>query len=116
MKEQADTFFMEALEYAKQVGERSTEPVHGPCRDHVELFRVHRLHHGIERRTLIPALGVADSSILVNFDDLSARTISYRFQFSALIFGVLLRRADANVECDALHDDLPAKTTYAMDT
>jgi len=37
---------MHALEYAKQVGERSTEPIHCSCRDHVELFRVHRLHHG----------------------------------------------------------------------
>jgi len=40
--------------------------------------------------------------------------ISYRFQFSALIFGVLLGRADTNVKCNALHDDLPAEITYAI--
>ena len=28
VKEQADSLFMEALEYAEQVGERSTEPIH----------------------------------------------------------------------------------------
>jgi len=28
MKEQTDTLFMEALEYAEQVGERSAEPIH----------------------------------------------------------------------------------------
>ena len=64
---------------------------------------------------LIPALGAADPSILVNFDDLPARAISYRFQFSALIFGVLLGRADTNVECNPLHDDLPAEITCAVD-
>jgi hypothetical protein len=62
---------------------------------------------------LIPALG-GDPSILVNFDDLPARAISYRLQFSPLIFGVLLRRADTNVECNALHDDLPAEIIYAI--
>ena len=62
----------------------------------------------------IPALGAADPSVLVNFDDLPARAISYRFQLSALIFGVLLRRADANVECNPLHDDLPAEITCAI--
>jgi len=30
VKEQADPLFMEALEYAEQVGQRSTEPIHGP--------------------------------------------------------------------------------------
>jgi hypothetical protein len=30
-----------------------------------ELFRVHRLHHGVERRKLIPALGATDPGILV---------------------------------------------------
>jgi hypothetical protein len=59
VKEQADPLFMEALEYAEQVGQRSTEPIHRPCRDHVELFRVHRFHHGVEPRTLIAALGEA---------------------------------------------------------
>jgi hypothetical protein len=44
-----------------------------------------------------------DAIILLDFDDLPARAISYRFQFSALIFRVLLRRADTNVECNALH-------------
>jgi hypothetical protein len=83
--------------------------------DHVELFRVHRLHHSVKRRTLNPALGAADPSLLVNFDDLPARAISYGFQFSALIFSVLLGRADANVECNALHDDLPAEITSAID-
>jgi AhpD family alkylhydroperoxidase len=57
---------------------------------------------------VIPALGAADPSVLVNFDDLPAKAVSYRFQFPALIFGVLLRRADPN-ECDALHDGLPAE-------
>jgi hypothetical protein len=28
VKEQADPHFMEALEYAEQVGQRSTEPIH----------------------------------------------------------------------------------------
>jgi hypothetical protein len=77
--------------------------------DHVELFRVHRFHHGVKPRALIPALCATDARVLVNFDDLPPRAISYRFQFSALIFGVLLRRADTNVECNALHDDLPAE-------
>ena len=27
VKEQTDTLFMEALEYAEQIGERSTEPI-----------------------------------------------------------------------------------------
>jgi hypothetical protein len=87
MKEHPDSLFMEAMEYAEQVGERSTEPIHRPCRDHVELFRVHRFHHGIKPGTLIPALGAADPSILVNFDDLPARAVSYRFQFSTLTGG-----------------------------
>ena len=67
--------------------------------DHVELFRVHRFHHGVQPGSLLPALGAADPSILVNFHDLPAGAISYRFQFPALIFGVLFGRADANVEC-----------------
>ena len=67
MKEQADSLFMQALEYAKQIGERAAESIHRPCRDHVELFRVHRLHHGVKRRRLIPALGAADPGILVDF-------------------------------------------------
>ena len=50
VKEQTYTLFMKALENAEQVGERSTEPIHRPCRDHVELFRVHRLHHGVKAR------------------------------------------------------------------
>src|SRR4029077_7587257 len=79
-------------------------------------FRVHRFHHGIKPGTLIPALSAADPSILVDFDDLPDRAVSHRFQFSALIFGVLLRRADANVECNALHDDLPAEITCAIDS
>jgi hypothetical protein len=33
---------------------------------------------------------------------------------STLIFAVLLRRADPNVECHTLHDDLPAEITFAM--
>jgi hypothetical protein len=32
---------------------------------HIELFRVHRLHHGVKRRKLIPALGATDPGILV---------------------------------------------------
>jgi hypothetical protein len=56
--------------------------------DHVELFRVHRFHHGVKPRALIPALGATDARVLVNFDDLPARAISYRFQFSALIFSL----------------------------
>jgi hypothetical protein len=47
VEEQTDTLFMKALENAEQVGERSTKPIHRPGRDHVELFRVHRLHHGV---------------------------------------------------------------------
>jgi hypothetical protein len=56
MQEQIDSFFMETLEYAQQVGERSTEPIHRPCRDHAEFFRGHRFHHGVEPGTLIPPL------------------------------------------------------------
>jgi hypothetical protein len=67
--------------------------------DHVELFRVHRFHHGVQPGSLLPALGAADPSILENFHDLPAGAISYRFQFPPLIFGVLFGRADANVEC-----------------
>jgi len=52
--------------------------------------------------------------MLVNFDDLPARANSYRFQLSALIFGVLFGGADANLECNALHDDLPAEITSAI--
>jgi hypothetical protein len=32
------------------------EPVRRPGRDHIELLRVHRLHHVIEARTFVPAL------------------------------------------------------------
>jgi hypothetical protein len=37
-----------------------------PGRDHVELFRVYRLEHGVEPRALVPALGATDAGILVN--------------------------------------------------
>jgi hypothetical protein len=47
VQEQTDRLFMKALENAEQVGERSTKAIHRPRRDHVELFRVHRLHHGV---------------------------------------------------------------------
>jgi hypothetical protein len=69
MKEQTDSLVVETLENAQQVGERSTEPIHRPRRDHVELLRIHRLHHGIKPWALIPALGAADARILVNLDD-----------------------------------------------
>jgi hypothetical protein len=49
VKEQADTLLVEALQNTEQVGERSTKPVNGPRRDHIELFCIHRLHHRVHR-------------------------------------------------------------------
>ena len=40
-------------------------------RDHVELFRVYRLEHGVEPRALIPALGATDAGILIDLDDVA---------------------------------------------
>ncbi len=37
-----------------------------PGREHVELFSVYRLEHGVEPRALIPALCATDAGILVN--------------------------------------------------
>ena len=90
MKEQANSLVMEAPKYPEQVGGRSTS------------------------RQARPAPGVADPGILVNFHDLPAGAIRYRLQFSALIFGVLFRRADANVECNPLDDDPPAEISCAI--
>src|SRR5258705_12038343 len=98
---------MKSLEDAQQVGERSTEPIHCPRRDYVELFRFHRLHHGVKPGALIPALSAADASILVDLDNLPPGSLFHRLQLAALIVGVLLRGADPQVDCDALHGDLP---------
>jgi len=53
VKKQTDTLFMKSLEDAEQVGERSTEPIHRPRRDHVELFRVHSTAHLAEGFALL---------------------------------------------------------------
>jgi hypothetical protein len=51
MKEQTYTLFMEALEYAEQVGERSTEPIRR-CRPDASLVgRVERFPQGSVRRS-----------------------------------------------------------------
>jgi hypothetical protein len=44
----------------------------------LELFRVHRLHHGIEPSALIPALGAADAGILVYLNDLPTGSLRHR--------------------------------------
>src|SRR5258705_1964523 len=107
VEEQTDALVMKALEYAEQVGERSSEPIHRPRRDHFKLFRVHRLHHGVKPGALIPALSAADASILVDLDNLPTGSLCHRLQLAALIVGVLLRGADPQVDCDVLHRDLP---------
>src|SRR5882762_5334052 len=82
-----------------------------PRRDHVELFRVHRLHHGVKPGALIPALSAADASILEDLDNLPTGSLCHRLQLAALIVGVLLRGADPEVNCNALHGDLPCPET-----
>ena len=62
VKKQTDTLFMKSLEDAQQVGERSTEPIHRPGSDHIELFRVDRLHHGVQPRSLVPALRATNAA------------------------------------------------------
>src|SRR5258707_6597398 len=103
VEEQTDAFVMKALEYAEQVGERSSEPIHRPRRDHIELFRDHRLHHGVKPGALIPTLSAADASILVDLDNLPAGSLRDCFQLSTLIICVLPRGADPEVNCNALH-------------
>src|SRR5215211_5087657 len=113
MQEQADSFVVQSLEDAEQVGESSTDPVHRPRCDHVELFRVHRLHHGIESRALIPALRTADASILIDLDDLPAGSLSDRLQLATLIISRLLIGGNSEIDGDALHGDLlPKKQHY----
>ncbi|KRR03324.1 hypothetical protein CP49_09815 [Bradyrhizobium valentinum] len=81
-------FFLKLLQDAEQVGQRSTEPIHRPCGDHIELLGIHRLHR--PSGTFVPALGTADASVLVDFLNLPARPFRNRDQFAALIVGVCL--------------------------
>jgi hypothetical protein len=94
---------METLENAEQVGKRSTEPVHRPSGDHIELLRVHCLHHRIKPRTLVPALRAANAGVLVNLDDLPAGARGDRFKFTALIAGFLFRGGHTEIDRDLLH-------------
>src|SRR6478672_1665121 len=98
---------MKSLENGEQIGERSTEPIHRPRRDHVELFRVHRLHHGVEPWALVPALGAANASVLVDLDGLPAGSLSDGLQLATLIVSRLLISGDTEIDGDALHGALP---------
>jgi len=51
--------------------------IHRPGRDHVELAGIDGLQHGVEPRTLVPALGIADAGFLVDFPNLPARSIRH---------------------------------------
>jgi hypothetical protein len=90
-----------------------TEPVHGPGGDHVKLFRVHRLHHGIEPRSLVPALGATNAGVLVDLDELPAGSLSNGLQLATLIVGRLFVSGDSEIDGYALHGDpLPKRRHY----
>jgi hypothetical protein len=94
MQKQIHALFLEVLQDAEQVRERSTKPIHRPGSDHIEFLGVHRLHHRYQTRTLVPTLGTTDAGILVNLPNLPPRPIRHRALLAQLIFGVLFRCAD----------------------
>jgi hypothetical protein len=63
----ADGF--EILDSAQEINEGAAETVYGPGHDHIELPANCVLEHGVEARPLVPALGAADASILVDLDE-----------------------------------------------
>ena len=60
---------------------------------------LHRLHHGVKPGALIPALSAADANIFVDLDNLPTGSLCHRLQLAALIVGVLLRGAEAEIIC-----------------
>ena len=69
---------------SKSVSDRP-QTIHRPGSDHIELFRVDRLQHCVEARTLVAALGATDAGIFVDLDDLPARATGDRLQLPALV-------------------------------
>jgi hypothetical protein len=89
---------VQALENTEQVGERSAKPVNRPRCDHIELLGVHRLHHSVQSRTLISALGSADASVFVNIGNLPAGPFGDRLKLSTLIVSRLLVRRNSEID------------------
>jgi hypothetical protein len=63
MQEQIDALVVQALQDAEEIRQRSPEAVNRPGGNHVELFGVDRLHHGVGPRPLVTALGATDAGI-----------------------------------------------------
>ena len=89
-----------------QDAEQTPQPIDGPRRDHVELFAVDGLQQRIEAGPLVAALGAADAGILIDLDDLPARSGRDRFQLAALVAGLLFRGADPQIDSYALDGGL----------
>jgi hypothetical protein len=99
---------MKPLQNSQQVRQGPPEPVYGPSGDHIDLFGVDGLQQRFQSWTLVPALGTTDASVLIDFPDFPLGPIAHRAQLAQLIFGVLLGRADSQIDADALfHGGLP---------
>ena len=90
MQKQVDALVMETLQDTQQIREGTAEPIDGPCGDHIELLGVNRLQQGVKPRPLVTTLGATDTGILIDPDDLPVRSNRDRFQFTTLVFRVLL--------------------------
>ena len=102
MQEEVDALVVQPLQDAEEIRQRSTQPINRPCRDHVEFLGVHRLHHRIEPRTLVPALGTGYPGILKDLDDLPAGSCGDSLQFTTLVAGLLFRGANPEIDGNAL--------------
>jgi hypothetical protein len=94
---------VQVLQDAQKIGERPAKAINRPRGDHVELSGVDGLQHRIKARTLVAALRTADASVLEHAHHVPSRALGYGLQLAALVVGVLLRRADPEIDCNPLH-------------
>src|SRR5215469_15530449 len=108
---QIDAAGLQRLDRAEQIDQRAAQAVDRPGHDHIKLAPLRILEHLVEARTLIAALGTADTRVAVLLDHLPAPPLGDLAQGDDLVLDGLLIGRYADVNCGALlHDSPPMRS------
>jgi hypothetical protein len=94
---------MQLGQEADQILQAAAEPVDRPRHDHVELALCCIPAESIEPRALVPALGAADTMILVDLADVPAHAAGDFGQLALLVGGRLLDGGNPKIQNGTLH-------------